>query len=141
MSAISKQSYIEDYFDIEAEIHIRLSKFCTSISKFVLRYRRLITKLSLILSGLAHAGLLKAIAGCSSVVYSHGSVFNGNSELDAGHQIIGHLRGGDSRRGPGGACRWGCWRGGGGALRRALAHCGSGVGPGRRCDHQLQAKS
>jgi hypothetical protein len=26
---------MEDYFDIEAEIHIRASKFCTSISKFL----------------------------------------------------------------------------------------------------------
>ncbi len=43
VSAISKQSYIEDYFEIEAEIHIRISKFCTSISKIFdiedLRYR------------------------------------------------------------------------------------------------------
>ena len=107
----------------------------------MLRYRRSISKLSLILSGPAHAGLLKAIAGCSLVVYSHGSVFNRNSELDAGHQKSGHLRGVDSRRGPGGACRWGCLRGGGGALRRALARCGSGVGRGRRCDPQVHAKS
>ncbi len=52
VSAISKQSYIEGYFDIEARIHTRILQLCTSISKFVLRYRRSISKLSLILSDL-----------------------------------------------------------------------------------------
>ncbi len=52
VSAISKQSYIEDHFDIEAEIHIRISKFCTSISKI---FNIIISKFSLILSGPARA--------------------------------------------------------------------------------------
>ncbi len=103
VSTISKQSYIECYFDIEAQIHIQISKFCTLISKFVLRYRRSISKLSLILSDPAHAGLLKAIAGCCSVVYSHGSVFNCNSELDADHKkadIYGGVTPAAARGGP-----------------------------------------
>ncbi len=33
VSAISKQSYIKDYFDIEADIHLLIWKSCTSISK------------------------------------------------------------------------------------------------------------
>ncbi len=113
------------YFDIE----VLISKFCTSISS--------ISKLSLILSGPAHAGLLKAIAGCSSVVYSHGSVFNCNSGLDAGHQKSGHLRRGD----------WGepAARVAGVVVADLCSApsptAAPALAPGLRCDHQVQAKS
>jgi hypothetical protein len=50
--AISKQSYIEDYFNIKAEIHIGISQFCTTISK-CLRYRS--SPISKVISILKHS--------------------------------------------------------------------------------------
>ncbi len=36
LTSIWKQSYFEDYFDIEAANHIRISKFCTWISNTII---------------------------------------------------------------------------------------------------------